>query len=148
MGVARLRGLTSLSKSGESQLNGDVTLSEGSNITITQVGQDIEISAAGGEVGTDELVGVDAAAAPGYIGPDASSGVIRTSAPLSKTDGGDYVTLGININGLVNSGAAKADIVLIEDQSLSWAKRKITLANIFNLFFVYDSDYGCYLITN
>lgn len=38
-------GVTSISESGEAQLTGDVTLSEGDNITLTQVGQDIEISA-------------------------------------------------------------------------------------------------------
>lgn len=37
-------GVTSVSESGEAQLTGDVTLSEGDNITLTQVGQDIEIS--------------------------------------------------------------------------------------------------------
>ncbi len=42
--------VSSLAKSGSSDLTGAVTLSEGTNITLTQVGQDIEIasSASGG----------------------------------------------------------------------------------------------------
>ena len=41
-------GVSSISKSGDTQLTGDVTLSEGSNITLTQVGNDIEIASSGG----------------------------------------------------------------------------------------------------
>lgn len=37
-------GLDSLSEEGETELTGDITFSEGSGITLTQVGQDIEIS--------------------------------------------------------------------------------------------------------
>lgn len=40
-------GVDSLAKSGDTPLTGDVTLSEGTNITLTQAGQDIEIAAAG-----------------------------------------------------------------------------------------------------
>lgn len=36
--------LSSLSEQGETQLTGDVTFSAGDGITLTQVGQDIEIS--------------------------------------------------------------------------------------------------------
>ena len=41
----------SIAKSGSSQLKGDVTLSAGSNITLTQSGQDIQIAASGGSSG-------------------------------------------------------------------------------------------------
>lgn len=37
-------GLLSLSAEGQAQLGGNITLSEGSGITLTQVGQDIEIA--------------------------------------------------------------------------------------------------------
>lgn len=43
-----LQRVGSLAKSGSAKLVGDVTLSEGSNVMITQVGQDIEIAATGG----------------------------------------------------------------------------------------------------
>ena len=42
------RGVHSVSKNGSSQLFGDVTLTAGSNITLTQVSQDITIAASGG----------------------------------------------------------------------------------------------------
>jgi hypothetical protein len=42
------RGVVSVNKSGGATLYGAVTLSEGANITLTQVGQDVAIAAAGG----------------------------------------------------------------------------------------------------
>lgn len=45
------RDVSSISKSGSAKLKGDVTLSEGSNVTITQSGQDIEIASSGGASG-------------------------------------------------------------------------------------------------
>lgn len=41
-------GVTSIAKQGDSQITTDATLSEGTNITLTQTGQDIEIASAGG----------------------------------------------------------------------------------------------------
>lgn len=41
-------GVSSVAKDGSTPLKGDVTLSEGADVTITQVGQDIEIAATGG----------------------------------------------------------------------------------------------------
>lgn len=41
------RDVSSLSKSGSAKLKGDITVSEGSNVTLTQDGQDIEIAATG-----------------------------------------------------------------------------------------------------
>jgi hypothetical protein len=46
-GLASFTGVTSLAKSGDTQLTGDVTLSEGSGVTLTEVGQNIEIAASG-----------------------------------------------------------------------------------------------------
>ena len=42
------QGVHSISKAGSAQLFGDVTLSQGANVTLTQVGQDIAIAASGG----------------------------------------------------------------------------------------------------
>jgi hypothetical protein len=49
-------GVTSLSKSGDAPLTGVVTLSEGSNITLTQIGNDIEITSSGGGGGAVDSV--------------------------------------------------------------------------------------------
>lgn len=43
-GTVASGGVSSISEEGEAQLTGDVTLSEGDGITLTQVGNDIEIS--------------------------------------------------------------------------------------------------------
>lgn len=44
----------------------------------------------------NDKVKVDSAATAGYIGNTASTGVIRTTSKLTKTDGGDFVTLNVN----------------------------------------------------
>lgn len=54
MGVIT-RDVKSLRKEGDTKLKGDVTLSEGTNITLTQSGQDIEIAAASGG-GTEKML--------------------------------------------------------------------------------------------
>jgi hypothetical protein len=41
-------GVTSIAESGQAALTGAVTLSEGTGVTLTQAGQDIEIAASGG----------------------------------------------------------------------------------------------------
>lgn len=46
-------GVTSLSESGQPALTGAVTFSEGSGVTLTQVGQDIEIASSGAAAATD-----------------------------------------------------------------------------------------------
>ena len=52
---------------------------------------------------TDKLVGIDAGATPGYLGATAGAGVLRTEAPLTYTDGGDFVTLGCDTLTLIDS---------------------------------------------
>jgi hypothetical protein len=69
-------GVSSISKAGETELTGDVTLSEGTNITLTQVGNDIEISSTGGGV-TLQLV--------------MEPGVTHPPVPVETPDGDDWV---------------------------------------------------------
>jgi hypothetical protein len=75
--------------------DGDVLQTNGSGV--------LSWTAAGGD-GADEKVKIDAAATAGYIGAANSDGVLRCSANttggLSYTDGGDYVTIDLSINGL------------------------------------------------
>ena len=51
----------------------------------------------GGWVEADSKVGIDSSATPGYLGAAAGDGVLRVSSPLTYTDGGDYITLGITL---------------------------------------------------
>lgn len=87
------RGVSSVSKSGSSQLFGDVTLSAGSNVTLTQVGNDISISSSGGGGGglSDN--------APQAVGSTASAGV----GTLASRD--DHVHVGVH--SLSKSGSAQ-----------------------------------------
>lgn len=58
MGLFR-RLVTSISKAGDTKLKGDVTLSEGSNITLTRTGNNIEVSASGsGGAGISSLLSI------------------------------------------------------------------------------------------
>ncbi len=41
----------------------------------------------------DNKVAIDAAATAGFIGATAGTGVIRVDGTMTKTDGGDFVTL-------------------------------------------------------
>ena len=70
MGTTGIQGgVTSLAESGEVKISGDITLSEGANVTLTQVGQNIEIASTGGSSYTDE----DAQDAIGTILLDSAS---------------------------------------------------------------------------
>ena len=60
----------------------------------------INVTLAGGGGGADALVGVDSLATPDYIGASSSDGVLRTSSPITYNDGGDYITLGINVSAI------------------------------------------------
>lgn len=48
MGIVISPEVSSINKSGSPKLSGGITLSEGSNITLTQSGQDISIASTGG----------------------------------------------------------------------------------------------------
>lgn len=48
------------------------------------------------EVSADKYVAIDAAATPGYLGAAYNDGVLRTSSPITYTDNGNYITLGVD----------------------------------------------------
>lgn len=52
---------------------------------------------ASGGAGADVKVAVDSSASGDYLGAASNDGALRSSAPLSYTDGGDYVTIGITL---------------------------------------------------
>lgn len=59
-----------------------------------------------------EKVRVDKDAFEGYLGATSTDGVLRTSSPLTYTDGGNYITLGTDIKG--------TDVELNESDSASY----------------------------
>jgi len=66
---------------------------------------------------SDEKVGIDSGATAGYLGAASNDGVLRTSSPLSYTDGGNFVTIAIDstanlaISGIdVNNAGATGEI--------------------------------------
>lgn len=67
---------TSVHKSGSAALFGDITLSQGTNVTLTQTGNDISIAASGGAGGSATEVEVDF-----------GSGVPAYEASFTITDG-------------------------------------------------------------
>lgn len=54
-------------------------------------------------LGTDEKVKVDAAATADYIGAAFNDGVLHTASPLSYTDGGNFVTIGLDSSASFDS---------------------------------------------
>jgi len=83
----------------------------GSNNTLTSAGLTTYIAIAYlgsvGTTGTDELVGIDESATAGYIGATAGDGVLRTSSPMTYTDGGDYITLSVQDGTTAQKGAVQ-----------------------------------------
>ena len=73
----------------------DATAGANRKVTLT------ELSVALGA--SDEKLKVDAAATAGYLGAASSDGVLRTEAPLTYADGGDFVTLGCDTLELIDS---------------------------------------------
>jgi len=81
--------------------------------------------------GGDEKVGVDSGATAGYLGATSNDGVLRVATGLSYTDGGDYVTLGYDINALAADGSPNgaADYVITYDDDAG-SHKKVLLNNL------------------
>ena len=80
---------------------------------------------------SDEKVKIDAAATAGYLGAANNDGILRTGAGLSYTDGGDFITIGYDINSLVADGSpdGAADYVVTYDADAG-SHKKVLLDNI------------------
>lgn len=88
----------SLSGSGTTVASTTGALTDGNCVELDVNGDFVD---SGGVCGS---VGVDAAAAQGFLGAASTDGVLRTSSNITYTDGGDFVTLDIADNYLLNSG--------------------------------------------
>lgn len=82
------RGMHSLSKSGSSQLFGDVTLSQGTNITLTQSSQDIQIATTAANVTSSTPSDVAATAAVGTATDAARADHVHKGAASVGLQGG------------------------------------------------------------
>lgn len=106
-------GVSSLSKAGDSQIVGPITLSEGSNITLTQTGQDIEIAAAGGGGGTVTSVGIT-----GNNGIGVSGSPVTSSGDITLSLGNITPT---TVNGVTLSGSSSPSLAVTGTSSISGA---------------------------
>lgn len=105
MGVVK-RDVTSLSKSGSAKLKGDVTLSEGTGVSITQTGQDIEIAASGGS-GSGDVVGPASSSDNAIARFDLTTGkLIQDSAVLiADLPGASEAAIDVTLNAAAISDA-------------------------------------------
>lgn len=76
----------------------------------------------------DWKVKVDSGATADYIGSASNNGVLRTAGGLSYADGGNFVTLGLDLNGLAVqlSSVAVGDKLAIADVSDSSSTKWVT----------------------
>jgi len=80
----------------------------------------------------DWKVKIDSGATPDYIGSSSSDGVLRTIGGISYTDGGNYISLGLDINGLSTqlTSVATGDKLAIADVSDSNNTKYVTVGNL------------------
>ncbi|MBE3036946.1 MAG: hypothetical protein IMZ70_07710 [Candidatus Atribacteria bacterium] len=75
-------------------------------------GTDVQLGVAGG---ADAFtVKVDAAATAGYLGAASNDGVLRTSTGIIYTDGGDFVTLAVDV-GITDDDIVQIDSATVAD---------------------------------
>lgn len=69
-------------------------------------------------VDTDEKVKIDSEATAGYLGSAYNDGVLRTSSPLTFSDGGNFVTLGINkASNILDGYLSKEDWLIFNNKT-------------------------------
>jgi len=73
---------------------------------------------------TDEKASIDSSAVPGYLGAADSDGILRVSNQLTYTDGGDFITIGVDEgavdhDNLLNYSADEHFTMLDEDDMAS-----------------------------
>lgn len=80
-----------LEVAGNINATGDVCLDDGTCLSNAAAGA------------SEGKVGVDGAATPDYLGATGSTGALHVAGPISYTDGGNFVTLGITGDSIGNS---------------------------------------------
>lgn len=121
------RHVKSIAKSGDSELKGNITLSGGTNITLTQAGQDIEIAAGAAGAPTDAqyvTLAVD--------GDLSAERVLAGGTGIDIADGGanNNVTLSLDVSELgAEATIAAGDFIVMEDITDN-GSQKITFANL------------------
>lgn len=127
MGVVT-RDVKSISKSGEAKLKGDITISGGANITLTQTDQDISIAASGSTGAPSDAQYLTLA----LDGDLDNERVLVGGTGIDLADGGanNNATLTLDVSELgVEASIAADDYVVMEDITDN-GSQKITFANL------------------
>ena len=99
----------------------DATAGANRKVTLAQLSTALVVA--------DEKVKIDAGATAGYIGAAAGDGVLRTGTGLSYVDGGDFVTVALDINSLSVATIVSGDFVPFWDITATATNKKTTFAN-------------------
>lgn len=87
------QGVQSVSKTGSAKLNGDVTLTGGTNVTLTQTGQDISIASTGGGGGGGDFSGPASSTDNALVRFDGTGGKTGQNSLAILDDLGNLSTL-------------------------------------------------------
>lgn len=109
-----LGGVSSVAKSGDTELTGDVTFSEGTNVTLTQSGNDIEIASTAS--GSTELDYVEYNAADITVSGSSGSPTTVLTGNSVSYDGSTRIKVEFYTAG-VFAGSAALIVELWEDSS-------------------------------
>lgn len=129
--------VTSVAKSGSTKLNGDVTLTGGTNVTLTQSGQDISIAATGG-IGTGDVVGPTGATDNAIARYDGITGkLIQDSVVTIADTTGNVAGLGTLNTHTLPGGT---DTIALINATQTLAGKTLTAAKIANAGFIADAN--------
>ena len=96
-------------------------------------------------VDADIKVAVDSGATADFLGATDGVGAVRVDDAIVKVDGGDFITLKVDINGESSATVASGDEILIADVDDSNNIKKVTaqsIADLFSVTSVNDMDFS------
>jgi len=117
-------GVSSFAKSGDTPITGDVTISEGANVTLTEVGQDVQIAVpAAGSSGQIQYNSSNAFAASAALTWDLNNLVLSTGAgnahlQLLTSSGVPFITLQTTSPTQVFSTEIESNSVIMETNNM------------------------------